>query len=74
MAGEHLVQTDHPDYEKNLDTNVVINKNMGAYAEFKAKRERGKEFLQLKADVEILKKEVVALKKILNYRTTTAGA
>ncbi len=58
-----LVQTDHPDFEKDPDTNVVINKNMGGYVEFSAKRARGKEFLQLKNDVEILQAEVAELKK-----------
>ncbi len=61
-----LVPTDHPDYEKDKDTGTVINKNMGAYEEFKAKRERGKEFLQLRNDVEFLKHEVAELKKIIN--------
>jgi len=57
------IPTDQPDYEKDPITNVVINKNMGGYEEFSAKRARGKEFLQLKNDVETLKAEVAELKK-----------
>jgi len=61
-----LVQTDHPDYEKDMNTGAVLNKNMGEYEEFKAKRTRGKEFLQLKNDIETLKEEVAELKKAIN--------
>ncbi len=61
-----LVQTDHPDYEKDLNTGAVLNKNMGEYEEFKAKRERGKEFLQLKNDIETLKSEVAWLRGKIN--------
>ena len=46
-----MVPTDQPGYEKDEGTGVVINKNMGGYKEFKAKRERGKEVLQLKSDI-----------------------
>jgi len=66
LEGKSFVPTDHPDYEKDEDTGAIINKNMGAFEEFKAKRERGKEFLQLRNDVEALKHEVAGLKKIIN--------
>ncbi len=63
QTGKFVPVKDHPNLEKDESTGTVINKDMGAYEEFKAKRARGKEFLQLKADIETLKVEVAELKK-----------
>ena len=60
------VPTDHPNYEKDESTGAVINKNTGGFEQMKAQRERGKEFLQLKNDIETLKTEVAWLKNEIN--------
>jgi len=55
------VKTNHPDFDKDTDTGVVLNNNVGSFVEYKAKRERSKEFSQLKADVEMLKRQMSVL-------------
>ncbi len=60
------IPTDHPGMGRDTKTGALLNNNAGEYQEFISKRQRAKEFLSLKADMETLKAQFLELSKEIN--------
>lgn len=67
-----LTKTNYAGYEKDMDSNLVINKNKDEYTLYVQNRERAKEFRHMSKQIDKLTKEVQELKaafhEILNSK------
>lgn len=61
-----LKQTNFAGYEKDMASNLVINKNKDEYTLYVQNRERAKEFRNMSKKVDALTKEVERLKDVVN--------
>lgn len=59
------VKTNFSNYVKDMDNNVVINKNTSEYDLYVQEREKSKQFRKMLTDVERLNKKVDELEKIV---------
>lgn len=57
------IKTNDPNYEKTIDGNFFINKNISEYELYRANREKLKEIKQLREDIKFLKQEINEIKK-----------
>jgi predicted DNA binding CopG/RHH family protein len=60
-----LTKTNYSGYEKDVDTNLVINKNRDEYTLYIQNRERAKEFRKMAQNIEKLNKEVFELRQMV---------
>lgn len=60
-----LTKTNHAGYEKDMASNLVINKNKDEYTLYLQNRERVKEFRRLSNEIETLKKQVANLTEVV---------
>lgn len=61
-----LTKTNYAGYEKDTDSNLVINKNKDEYTLYVQNRERAKEFRRMSNQIEKLTKEMQELKASFN--------
>jgi hypothetical protein len=61
-----LKQTNFAGYEKDMDSNLVINKNKDEYTLYVQNREKAKEFRNMSRKIDALTKEVERLKDVVN--------
>ena len=54
-----------PEYKRDVDSHAVINNNVEAYKQYKAKRERDKKASEIYDDVASLKSEMGEIKSLL---------
>lgn len=61
-----LTKTNFTGYEKDTDSNLIINKNKDEYTLYVQNRERAKEFRRLTMKVDRLTKEMAELRAVIN--------
>jgi len=71
MSKKVLIETEKAGYYRDQSSMALINNDKAAYAQYKLKRERGKQVQTLSTEVASLKQDMVEIKTML--MTLTEG-
>jgi len=66
MNNRYLKIEDNPDYVMDSENNAILNTNLDLVTEYKAKRKQTKLVKTLEQEINMLKKEIAAIKTHLN--------
>lgn len=66
MENRFLQVEDNPDYVKDMQTNAILNTNLSAVAEYKAKKKQAAKILNMEQEINMLKEELEKIKNHLN--------
>ena len=66
MDNNFLRIEDNPDYVKDARNNALLNTNLAAVAEYKAKKKQNAKILSMEQEINILKEELEKIKTHLN--------
>ncbi len=66
-----LTKTNYAGYEKDMSSNLVINKNKDEYTLYVQNRERAKEFRRMSMQVDKLTKDVAELRALVQQLLQT---
>ena len=62
MNNRFLQIEDNPDYVKDRETNAILNTNLAAVAEYKAKMKQAAKFISMEHEINMLKEELEKIK------------
>ena len=66
MNNRFLQIEDNPDYVKDRETNAILNTNLAAVAEYKAKKKQAAKIISMEHEINMLKEEIIKIKSQLN--------
>jgi hypothetical protein len=62
MNNRFLQIEDNPDYVKDRETNAILNTNLAAVAEYKAKKKQAAKIISMEHEINMLKDELEKIK------------
>lgn len=62
---EEYIQSDHPDYKRDRNTNALLNTNTRALAEYKARKKAATRIDTVEADLNNMKQDINEIKSLL---------
>lgn len=62
MNNRFLQIEDNPDYVKDRETNAILNTNLAAVAEYKAKKKQAAKIISMEHEINMLKEELEKIK------------
>jgi hypothetical protein len=66
MENRFLKIDDNPDFIKDMENNAILNTNLAAVVEYKAKRKQAAKILSMEQEINMLKEELQKIKTHLN--------
>jgi hypothetical protein len=66
MENRFLKIDDNPDFIKDMENNAILNTNLAAVVEYKAKRKQDAKILSMEQEINMLKEELQKIKTHLN--------
>jgi len=66
MDNRYLNIEDNPDYVKDIQTNALLNTNLSAVTEYKAKKKQIAKINSMEQEINILREELEKIKTHLN--------
>jgi hypothetical protein len=62
MNNRFLRIEDNPDYVKDIESNAILNTNLAAVADYKAKKKQAAKIISLEHEINMLKEELEKIK------------
>jgi ABC-type Fe3+-hydroxamate transport system substrate-binding protein len=62
MENRFLKIEDNPDFVKDRETNAILNTNLAAVAEYKAKKKQAAKIISMEQEINMLKEELEKIK------------
>jgi len=66
MNNRFLRIEDNPDYVKDIESNAILNINLAAVADYKAKKKQAAKIISMEHEINMLKEELEKIKTHLN--------
>jgi hypothetical protein len=66
MNNKFLRIEDNPDYVKDIESNAILNTNLAAVADYKAKKKQAAKIISMEHEINMLKEELEKIKTHLN--------
>jgi hypothetical protein len=66
MNNRFLRIEDNPDYVKDIESNAILNTNLAAVADYKAKKKQAAKIISMEHEINMLKEELEKIKTHLN--------
>jgi hypothetical protein len=62
MNNRFLRIEDNPDYVKDIESNAILNTNLAAVADYKAKKKQAAKIISMEHEINMLKEELEKIK------------